>query len=131
VVVAVKRFLTDLTLWASSRDDVLAVALVGSQARGTATASSDFDVVLLVRHPQQYLSDTTWTSAFGNPVRHAIEPYGQLTSLRVWYQHRLEVEFGFGDESWQGDPGAQAVMANGVNVLLDRSLRFRTNERQS
>lgn len=128
MVVAVKRFLTDLMLWASSRDDVLAVALVGSQARGTATASSDVDVVLLVRHPQQYLCDTTWTSAFGNPVRHAIEPYGELTSLRVWYQHRLEVEFGFGDESWPRDPGGQAVMANGMKVLLDRSLRFRPNE---
>jgi predicted nucleotidyltransferase len=130
VIVAVRRFLTDLTLWASSRDDVLGVALVGSQARGSATASSDVDVVLLVRDPQQYFSDTIWTGVFGNPIRHVVESYGQLTSLRVWYEHGLEVEFGFGDEHWPDDPGGRAVMAEGMKVLLDRALRFRRFECQ-
>jgi hypothetical protein len=125
VIVAVKQFLVDLTMWASSRHDVLGVALVGSQARGSATASSDVDVILLVRDPQQYFSDTVWTRTFGSPIRHVVEPYGQLTSLRVWYEHGLEVEFGFGDEHWPDDPGGRAVMADGMKVLLDRALRFR------
>ena len=125
VIVAVKRFLADLTVWASSRDDVLGVALVGSQARGSATASSDVDVVILAREPEQYFRDTAWTNAFGNPVRQSVEPYGRLTSLRVWYQQGLEVEFGFGDDHWPDDAGGQAVMEDGMKVLLDRALRFR------
>ena len=125
MIVAVKRFLADLTVWASSRDDVLGVALVGSQARGSATASSDVDIVILAREPEQYFRDTAWTNAFGNPVRQSVEPYGRLMSLRVWYQQGLEVEFGFGDEHWPDAAGGQAVMEDGMKVLLDRALRFR------
>ena len=73
----------------------------------------------------------TWINAFGNPVRHAVEPYGMLTSLRVWYQQGLEVEFGFGDEHWPHDAGAQAVMQDGMKVLLDRALRFRIIDREA
>jgi predicted nucleotidyltransferase len=39
-----QRFLDGLYPWADGRDDVRALVLVGSYARGTASADSDLDV---------------------------------------------------------------------------------------
>jgi len=120
VIAAVKRFLGEFTKWASQRESILAVALIGSQARGTASACSDVDLVILARAPDDYLRDTAWVEELGHSVRRITENYGNLTVCRVWYQNGLEVEFGFGNESWAVDPGGQAVIAEGLKVLLDR-----------
>jgi predicted nucleotidyltransferase len=120
VIASVKRFLRDLTRWASQHPSILAVGLVGSQARGTASACSDVDLIILSREPDEFLRETTWTETFGHPLRHAFENCGNIAVCRVWYQDGLEVEFGFGDDSWPLDPGGQAVFAEGIRVLLDR-----------
>jgi predicted nucleotidyltransferase len=120
VITNVKRFLDGVTKWASQRESILAVALVGSQARGTASACSDVDLIILTQDADALMLDTAWLQEFGHPVRQETERHGTLAVCRVWYQHGLEVEFGFADESWPLDPGGQAVMADGVRVLLDR-----------
>ena len=124
MIIAVRRFVTAFTEWASQRDDILAALLVGSQARGTATVSSDVDLVIVAVRPEEYLRDHRWTTTFGQPARSAVEAYGKLRSIRVCYDNGLEVEFGFGDAGWPFDPGGQAVMADGMKVLLDRSRFF-------
>ena len=120
MIAAVKRFLGEFTKWASQQESILAVALVGSQARGTASACSDVDLIILAREPADFVRATEWIEAFGHPLRHAFENYGNVEGCRVWYQHGLEVEFGFSDESWPLDAGGQAVIADGIKVLLDR-----------
>jgi predicted nucleotidyltransferase len=124
MIIAVRRFVTSFTEWASQRDDILAVLLVGSQARGTATPSSDVDLVIVAVRPEEYLRDHGWTNTFGQPTRNAVEAYGKLMSIRAWYDSGLQVEFGFGDATWPFDPGSQAVMADGKKVLLDRNRFF-------
>jgi predicted nucleotidyltransferase len=119
----VEQFLQDFTAWAGAQADVLAAALVGSHARGTATAESDVDLVLIVTQPERYLQDSAWVEHFGPVAESQLEDYGRLTSLRVWYQDGLEVEYGLTDATWAVaplDPGSAQVIAGGMRVLFER-----------
>jgi predicted nucleotidyltransferase len=90
----IRDFLDSFVAWASNRTDVQAIAVVGSYARGAAKDDSDIDLVILTDQPQRYLDDIQWTEHFGIIEKHQIEDYGKLTSVRVWYQNGLEVEYG-------------------------------------
>jgi hypothetical protein len=120
---AVQVLLDEVVRWASERADVQAAGLAGSYARGTATDSSDVDVVLLVDEPGRYLADTGWTRRFGRPVKQQVEPYGRLTSLRVWYAEGPEVEFGLTTSEWAARPleaGTEQVIMEGFQVLFEK-----------
>ena len=81
--------------WASAQEDVQAVALVGSYARDEARVDSDIDFVILTSQPKKYLEDLKWIEDFGQMEKYQTEDYGKLTSVRVWYQTGMEVEYGF------------------------------------
>jgi predicted nucleotidyltransferase len=97
------------------------VALVGSYARRTALETSDIDLVLLVQQPQHYLEDRCWTERFGAVRQRQVEPYGNVTSLRVWYAGGLEVEYGLTDTRWAALPleaGTERVISDGMRVMV-------------
>jgi predicted nucleotidyltransferase len=50
----VNDFLVELRQWAAERCDILALAVIGSHARGTARPDSDVDVVIIVDDPAKY-----------------------------------------------------------------------------
>lgn len=109
--------------WASTRPDVMAVALVGSYAREAATPWSDIDLVVLTDCPGQYFEDAGWAGRFGGVKREEVEEWGKVTSLRVWYANGAEVEFGFTAPDWAeppADEGTQRVIADGIKVVFDR-----------
>lgn len=119
----VEQFLRDFVAWAASQPDIQGVALVGSYARNAATESSDVDLVILARHPQQLLQNAGWLDLFGEVSRQQTEDYGALTSLRVWYADGREIEYGITHEHWADvplDPGTQEVISDGVRVLFER-----------
>ena len=159
----VGRFLSEFTAWASARPDIKALALVGSQANGTARPDSDVDLVIITDRPLRYLeisiperalslskgvdceashrerlvpkpdkgldpelvegSISSWISEFGLVENWQIEDYGKVRSLRVWYQHGLEVEYGFTDKSWVAlplDEGTRQVVTDGMRILFER-----------
>jgi predicted nucleotidyltransferase len=121
--VRVEQFLSEFSHWATDQGDIEAVALVGSYARGTATETSDVDLVLLANQPDLYLQERTWTRRFGKVVNERVEDYGKLISLRVRYADGLEVEYGLTDASWAVvplDEGTREVISRGMKVLLDR-----------
>ncbi len=123
MISSLDAFLKHFTDWAGSRADVLAVALVGSQARGTARPDSDVDLVVLTRDPQRYLRDTAWVNSFGDGEKMRQEDYGRVQSLRVWYRDGLEVEYSFTDEHWADlplDEDTYCVIANGMRMLFER-----------
>ena len=120
-------FLKQVRTWADSQAQVLAAALVGSWARGSAKPDSDIDLVLIVENPIDFLEDTTWISRFGIPQNQQVKEYGAVTSLRVWYADGKEVEFGFTTPDWIAeplDPGTRQVINAGCRVILDRSGNF-------
>jgi predicted nucleotidyltransferase len=118
----VERFLTEFVAWATGRSDIMVVLLVGSFARGTATDTSDIDLIVIADDPNLYLKNADWVRVFGKVVREEIEDYGKLISLRVHYEDGREVEYGITDENWPRDEGAQEVMSGGMRVLLDKSV---------
>jgi hypothetical protein len=120
----VQQFLKEFTEWAAGQADIQAVGLVGSYARGTAKESSDVDLVVIARNPEEYLRSTAWAGHFGQVERQQTEDYGLLTSLRVWYADGKEVEYGFTDDRWAATPldeGTRRVIADGMRVLFERA----------
>ena len=109
--------------WAASRNDIRAVALVGSYARGDARPDSDIDLVLLCSDPPRYLEDTRWVSTFGVATATSIEDWGRVQSVRVHYRDGNEVEFGITSTDWAASPpdaGTVEVLRNGGRILVDR-----------
>jgi len=120
----VSAFIKQFSDWASGQPGILAVILVGSQARGEAKPDSDIDLILICQKPEALTSDANWTTEFGKPLRKAIEDWGPVTSLRVWYEGGLEVEFGITDEEWANGPldaGTGQVVDHGYRILVDKS----------
>jgi hypothetical protein len=119
---SVQSWLRRLCRWAQQRSDVRAVVLVGSYARGQATAASDVDVVVVVDDPGCYIQDTRWLTPLAvMPV--ATEVYGMVTSLRC-RDEDLEVELTIAPRDWAAlplDEGTREVTLGGYVVLVDRN----------
>ena len=118
----IEELLSHFTDWANKRPDIQAIALVGSHARGNARPDSDIDLVILADDPINYIADPSWARRFGVIERHRIEDWGKVTSLRVWYEGGLEVEFGFSTVDWANKPldeGTRQVIDGGIMNLYD------------
>ena len=96
----VRAFLQSVVEWAKTEPDLMALALVGSHARGEASPQSDVDLILLLRNPKEYLKDRNWISEFGEPGHIVQEDWGKVTSLRVLYADGLEIEYGLSNLDW-------------------------------
>jgi hypothetical protein len=110
------------TEWALFEPRLRAILLVGSQARGTATAASDVDLVIITDHATELHADHAWTRFFGTAERWQAEDWGAVRSLRVWFADGLEMEFGFAAPSWLSEPldqGTRKVVQHGFGVVYD------------
>jgi len=110
--------------WAHTQPDLIAIALVGSCARGTDTPASDIDLVLITRDPQRYVRTHQWAAGFGDIEHSQIEHYGKVISLRVFYRCGLEVEFGITSPSWITLPldiGTQQVIKDSIKILYEKN----------
>ena len=118
-----REFIGEFTRWASAREDVSGVILVGSHARGEAAPDSDIDLVVLTSMPEFYLSCTSWTSIFGDIHSCSVEDWGEVQSVRVFYRSGLEVEAGITLPSWLGPPipaTTLRVLQRGMQLLFHR-----------
>jgi len=113
--------------WAEERDDVLAVLVVGSQARTEAPADrwSDLDLGLIVEEPARYLDNRDWLEEFGVPVLTFLEPtFEGSRERRVLYETGEDVDFVVlppsAVEQLPTTPGAAVALARGYRVLVDR-----------
>lgn len=100
---------------------MVAVALVGSHARGEAHPGSDVDLVLLTMQPSELLGNQAWVGRFGRVVRLQAEDWGRVQSIRVWYESGDEVEFGISNPTWATAPddGTRTVVRDGLRALWD------------
>ncbi len=119
----IQAFVIALTEWAAQQPGILAVAIVGSHARGTARSDSDIDVIAIVDDPALYLKTSTWLDHFGQVRSVSDENWGLVQSKRVRYAGGMEVEFGITIRKWAAtdpvDPGTKEVVASGMRVLYD------------
>jgi predicted nucleotidyltransferase len=109
--------------WARSREDVRAVALVGSWARGRPRHDSDLDLVLLTTSPLRYIQTDKWAHDVGADAIVATRSWGVVTERRLRMPTGLEVEVGVAGPAWAWiepiDPGTAAVTAGGLVALYD------------
>ncbi|HEY1315646.1 MAG TPA: nucleotidyltransferase domain-containing protein [Gaiella sp.] len=110
--------------WAAAREDIVAVALVGSWARGAERPESDVDLVVLTDDPPAYVERDDWVEALApgsEGVRTA--DWGALVERRIRLPSGLEVEVGIGRPSWAAaspvDPGTRRVVHDGMKALYD------------
>jgi predicted nucleotidyltransferase len=114
----VEKFL----LWASAEPEIIAVALVGSQARGTASDKSDIDLIILAASYTPYVKDHAWLSLFGDVEWSRNEQWGRVDTVRAVYKTGVEIEFNFASPSWAEvplDPGTRRVVEQGFKTLFD------------
>ncbi len=115
--------------WAAQDDRIIAVALVGSHARNEARADSDIDLVLICENPDALLQDVSWAQEFGEARVGDIEDYGLVRSVRAFYAHGPEVEFGLTSKEWVTSPideETAKVMLAGLRTLYDAGRLFET-----
>lgn len=108
--------------WATDQAGICGVAVVGSYARGTATAESDLDLVILCDEPHELLADGDWVNRFGVCESIEIESYGIVTSIFAGYEWGLEVEFGITPRLWADlpvDDGTARVISDGMKIHYD------------
>jgi hypothetical protein len=120
----VERLLKSVVSWAQSADDVRAVALVGSWARGAARQGSDIDLIVLSRTPDDLVAGTSWIECVDTPnTAVGIQEWGAIRSVRVQYASGLEVEYGIGSLGWAHtspvDSGTRRVVSDGMVNLYD------------
>lgn len=132
----VEQIVQQATQWAIGHQLILAMALVGSQARGTARAESDIDLMLLSKQPLFFRTSTDWLYEIDWGDRR-IESWRDKDYGAVWSRHIYldagntgctEVEFSFGQPAWASiaptDPGTQRVVRDGCHILYDPEERL-------
>lgn len=119
----VAALLAHLAEWAGSRSDIVAVAVVGSQARGTARADSDLDLVLLSRAPERYTREESWAQEIGGAQVRGSAHRGVLFEQRVRTASGLELDLGIGPTRWAStqpvDCGTARVTREGLRIVYD------------
>lgn len=126
---SIAPLLITLVRWAANQPHILAVAMVGSYARGKARPDSDIDLIILTSAPEAFREDTQWMQEIGwehvqaHMTRWRDVEYGQLWSRHIQLSTGLEVEFGFAPPQWAAidplDEGTQEVVQDGFWILLD------------
>jgi predicted nucleotidyltransferase len=119
----VEELLTRATEWAAQQDDVRALLLVGSWARGNPRLDSDVDLILLTEHIERYLDATELVRALGAEQVVREQNWGAIEKRRLRPVSGLEVEVGIGEPSWASiqriDEGTRRVVTDGARVLYD------------
>jgi len=116
-------FIEDFMRWATKRKDIRAAALAGSYAREELDKDSDVDLVIITTDPKKYITNTEWTRVFGKPITKKVDEYGQLTSLRIWYESGLEIDYGFTTREWietLPEDERKQVTDDGLRVLFEK-----------
>lgn len=123
----ISDFLKRVTRWAMQNEEIKALILVGSYARGEARKDSDVDLVFITSE-SDLLTDSAFMETFGRVKRSQKECYGLVTSIRVWYEEDdREVEFGITTPKWLEKPldeGTRRVLSDGFKVLVDKEDYF-------
>ena len=122
---AARQVISDVAAWAKHNEDVRAVALVGSYARGAERMASDVDLLVLSDTPES-LEDAAWFRQL-RPGARLIrsEAWGPVCERRFRLASGLIVELGIAPSSWAEvplDPGTRRVLSDGYRVLFDTSL---------
>ena len=123
--IEVRELLARVDAWAARRPDVVAVALVGSWARGSPRMGSDVDLVALTTDKPTYVGEESWVGELGGTRIIRTRDWGPLyTERRFVLPSGLEVEFGVAPPAWAAidppDPSvSDDVRDGGLRAIYD------------
>ena len=126
-----KRFISMLKEFSMKDKHIESVIIVGSYARGTNKEDSDLDLVIITSNKSEMVENLDFIREFGAFQKMQTEYYGACTSIRVWYESGLEVEFGIVEPSWISlplDNGTHKVLSDGYKVVVDKKCYFHNLE---
>jgi predicted nucleotidyltransferase len=114
----VEQILDAFAAWAPGQPDVVAVALLGSWARGEARPDSDVDVVVVSRDHERRAARGAWPDLppFETVRRRR---WGMLLECRLALGSDTELEIGVVPERWALDAQTQRVARGGLRVVYD------------
>lgn len=112
----------DIADWAIKRDEVVAVAVVGSYARKAERMASDVDIMIFTDDPDE-LTDVSWFLKL-RPNAQLIRSmsWGPVRERRMRLPSGLHVELNFASASWAVvplDPGTRRVLGDGHRIIYD------------
>jgi uncharacterized protein len=117
--------------WAIERNDIRAVAMLGSWVRGNPRPDSDLDLLLLSELALDYQRSQTWLTAidFQNAGFRLQSTESAFYGV-VWSQHlhllpAAEVELTFARCSWAStdpvDTGTRVIVKDAFQIIFDRA----------
>jgi uncharacterized protein len=125
-----EAILAAVAAWARTRDDVRALALIGSWARGNARLASDIDLLALSDCAAGYRRSYKWMSEIDFArIGHSIKSTNDATYGAVWSRHvhlhpAGEIELTFALCAWAStapiEPGTRAIVNDGFRITLDK-----------
>jgi hypothetical protein len=120
--------------WATTRDDVRALALVGSWARGNPRLASDIDLLVLSDCTEGYRCTHEWMNEIdfaraGRSIKSSDDAiYGAVWSRHIHLYPAGEVELTFALCAWASvapiDAGTRAIVSDGFRIILDKDRRL-------
>ncbi|HLO11653.1 MAG TPA: nucleotidyltransferase domain-containing protein [Pseudoneobacillus sp.] len=113
--------------WAEHQSQIKGVAIVGSFARGDFHCNSDVDFVIISTNKEAMIKLILSDFHYDAVHHFQLEEWGILTSLRIFYENGLEVEYGIVTNEWVAEPldeGTISVVDNGFLILLDKEPIF-------
>lgn len=120
---AIEQLLERIAGWAAAQPDLVAVAVVGSRARGTARPDSDLDLVILSATPERYIDGEDWARELGLGEVRATAHRGMLVEQRLKTAWGLELDIAIGSPRWASvsplDPGTWRVTGEGLRIVYD------------
>ncbi|MGB3694665.1 MAG: nucleotidyltransferase domain-containing protein [Spirulinaceae cyanobacterium] len=125
----IEPILAQVTQWASMDVNIIALALVGSYAKGDFRFDSDIDLMFLTPDPLIFKNSQTWIKEIDwqylDLTIKAWEDinYGVVWSRHIYFTNQTEIEFSFGFLSWASinplEIGTFRVVNNGCRILYD------------
>jgi predicted nucleotidyltransferase len=116
--------------WVRARDDLRALALVGSWARGTPGPASDVDLLVLSDCLEGYRRSREWMSEIDFArAGHSIKSSNDVSYGAVWSRHihlhpAGEVELTFAPCAWASvapiDEGTSAIVSDAFRIIVDK-----------
>lgn len=113
-----------------ARDDLRAMAVCGSWARGNPRPHSDVDLLIIAQDPerlcrsQEWIREMRFCDASFRYVGHQGSAYGAVWSAHIELEPQAELELTFAEESWASvdpvDPGTRGIVIDAFNIVVDK-----------
>ena len=132
--ISISAILEKVANWAETRSEILALALVGSYARGEAKPDSDIDLMVITSNTEFFRQNHDWMHEINWDINCEILTFNDAQYGVVWSRHiylsrlnnefnNIKVEIGFGLPTWASvnpiDSGTLAVVSRGCKILYD------------